>query len=184
MATPGRKSNLWHKQNHADNWSKGTNTKFRAGDVVRFNSNKNHIGVISALSFEREVYDVKIKSGKNAWDYYVTKVSANEMYKVEEQSPFKYDSGDRFPGPASNQIRQLNERMRVQAEKQKQIDVEQRIAALEEDMAYKKKIVTIKDDDSVEKIISADDEESQDTETEVKLVDPLIQKRENIIDEE
>lgn len=183
MAKPGRKSNLWHKQNHADNWRTGRNTKFKSGEVVRFNNNKSKLGVIGSPAFEFEVYEVKIQNGANPWEFYIAKISANEMYKVDEPSPFKYDACDLYPGPASDQIRKLKEKMRLNAEKQKELDVEQRIAALEEDMAYKKKIVTIKDDDSIEKVAPVD-EESQDTEAEIKLIDPLIQKRENIIDEE
>lgn len=192
MAQRGRKTNEWHFHKRADDWQRGVNHQFRTGDVIRIykgdededgnfiKSKKDAIGIVSFPHIQRETYEVKIWTGPKPWDWFKRIMPADEMYKVDEKSPIGDDLCERYPGPSNNEIIRLREAVKTQ--KLDAVSVEERVAALEEDMAYQKKIVNIKDDDSIEKVSTANEDE--DTHEEIKMIDPLVQKRENIINEE
>lgn len=166
-----------------DDWKSGKDTKFKASDVIKTKTG-NTIGVVQFALAEVGFYQVRIRISDKPWESMEVKMRETQMIKVDQPNPFIYKYSDMIPGPSSIEIDRLNEKLEKSRQNQIQErsakDVEAHIAALEEDMIYKKEMAKV-EDESVDKVVS--DEEDTVVEA-IQDVDPIEAKREKIISEE
>lgn len=162
-----------------DEWRSGKDQKFKGGDVVE-TKNGNTIGVVQFAMAEYGFYQVKVRISDKPWESLEIKMRETHMVKVDKPNPFKYKYSDMIPGPSSYEIDRLNEKIAKSEELKRKNksakEVEAHIAALEEDIVYKKEMIKAEEED---KIVPDDDSEDAPLE-----VDPIEAKREKIISEE
>lgn len=161
-----------------DNWKNGINTMFKCGDVVERKAGE--IGVITILLCECEQYRVKWYKGPNPWDFIEGKTNGYELKLSKKPNPLKYTNAQRYPGPAANQIKKLNEVFNKDIDKPKTgKDVDKYIQILEEEIIRNKDNKKVSDD-----IDSVVDETLEEDSSAATIIDSVDIKRKNIIEEE
>lgn len=153
-------------------WKSGTFNPLKPGTVCRSKGSDSMkpLFVIGSQNYHVGTYNAKAWHGPQPWDYTDTEVHYSQMEVVDIPNPTKYDMADRYPGPSSEQIRELKKKFaetaRKQAEEMTQADREAALAAMEEELGKKR----IMDDGSP---------------TDAGMdIDPLEKKRQEMIDEE
>lgn len=162
-----------------EEWRSGISNKFKPGDIVRSKAG-GILGAVQTAAANYGQYHVKVRISDKPWEFREIMMNELTMVKVDEPNPFKYKYSDMVPGPSSIEIDKLNAKIAIaEAKKAKERtakDVEKYLAALEEEMIYKKEMHKLEDKD---KIISEEDEEAGDV-AQVDI-DPIALKREKII---
>lgn len=167
-----------------EEWRSGKDQKFKSGDVVTGNKGST-LGVVQFALAEYGFYQVKVRISDKPWEWMEIKMRESHMVKVDQPNPFIYKYSDMIPGPSSLEIDRLNEKFaKADAKRKKERsakEVEAHIAALEEDMVYKKEMAKV-EDETTDKIVPEEDEDVAVV-TPIE-VDPIEAKREKIISEE
>jgi hypothetical protein len=164
-----------------EDWRGGKSHQFKSGDVVE-NKNGTQLGVVQFALATVGQYQVKVRINDKPWEFLEIKMQENQMVKVDKPNPFKYKYSDMIPGPSSYEIDRLNEKLAAndakRAKEKTAREVEAHIAALEEEISYKKEMSKISEEK--DKVVPEED----DDEIPAIPLDPIEMKREKIISEE
>lgn len=163
-----------------EDWKSGKSCKFKAGDVVERAG--GDIGVVQFALPKHGEYQVKWYIGPKPWDFIEGVGFETRMTKSEKPNPLKYKYSDLVPGPSSDQIDRLNAKLAKQHESRANMtakEIEARLAAYEEDLAFRKEMH--KADEDVDKVVPDDDDDDVQV---IAEIDPVVEKREKIISEE
>jgi hypothetical protein len=162
-----------------EQWKSGEYNPLKPGSVCRYKNNpesKDRV-VVASQAFEIGTYFSRIWHGPKPWDYIDAEVHYADLEVVDEENPTKYTASDRYPGPSSDMIKELNRKFAEKRKRDAEISQEERerhIAALEEELG-KKRIISDE---------STSDSDSDDSYDEGIGVDPLEKKRMEMINEE
>lgn len=166
-----------------EDWRNGKSCKFHPGDVVEGIGDANRIGVIQFGLAKVGTYQTKWWIGPNPWDFIEGEANEKSIKLSNKPNPLKYKYSDMVPGPSSDAIDILNERIRksdeLRAKSRTGKEVDRYIAVLEEDMNYKREMKKMEEKDKV-----VPDEDDDDIATPIAEIDPVAEKRERIISEE
>lgn len=168
--------NLTEALDRKDKWLNGTNTAFKAGQVVERNEGKE-IGVIAYLLTDVETYRVKWHKGPNPWDFIEGQEFGHKLKLSDKPNPLTYKTSQRYPGPSSTQIDKLNSAFKASTKEKTAKEVEQYIQILEE------QIVRVKENKSAKDEIDSIVDETLDADP-APIVDSIDIKRKQIIEEE
>lgn len=166
-----------------EDWKSGKTSQFKSRDVVESGS---RIGVILYPLATVGQYQVKWYVGPKPWNHIEGIAFEKSLVLSKKKNPFIYKYSEMVPGPSSDAIDILNEKMRINDEKNAKTrtakDVEAYVNALEEEIVYKKEMKKLsdKDEEHVDKIVGDEDEEYE----EIVTIDPISEKRAKIISEE
>jgi hypothetical protein len=165
-----------------EDWRSGKSCKFKPGDVVESGSS---LGVIQFGLASVGDYSVKWYRGPKPWHFIDGIGIEKNMKKSDKSNPLKYKYSEMVPGPSSDAIDRLNEQIRLsderKAKKRTGKEVDAAVAALEEDISYRKEMKKVVDKDSIDKIVPDDEDDENQT---VAEIDPVAEKREKIISED
>lgn len=168
--------NITDAMKRQENWLNSINTKFKVGDVVE---KGDQIGVVSHLEHDIEMYKVKWYKGPNPWDFIEGSCNGRYLTKSDKPNPLKYTTSQRYPGPASEQIDQLNKIFSKTKKEKTSKEIDKYIEILEEQYdRIKENKIDIKEVDSIV------DEELEEDISPIIEIDPVEEKRKQIISEE
>jgi len=154
-------------------WKLGKNQKFKIGDVVERSTN---IGVIYDIGDNYKEYKIKWHIG-NKWDYIEGSGDEDQLKLSKKPNPLVVNSWDRYPGPSSNMIKNIEEKRRKQIleqEKNKSAkDVDKLVESIEESHKKLKYLV----EEEIEEVV---EDKAEDIDC---VVDPTIEDDIEIIND-
>lgn len=168
-----------HQPSLLEMWRSGEYNPLKPGSVCRSKNDpesKDRV-VIGSQAYEVGKYFAKVWHGPKPWDFMRREVECDKLEVVDEPDPTRHSISDRYPGPSSDMIKELNKKFAAKRKREEEISQEERerrIAALEEELG-KKRIIS-------DEIVSGD--EDSDPYNQDIAVDPLEKKRLEMIDEE